>query len=70
MMVECFKAFTGDVLRTFFELVSAMREIGVPVILFIWGLIQIKNPFDKVESQFIVIWSFFEFKIKDVLNEW
>ena len=47
-----------------------MSEVLIPVVGLGRGLVQVKDSFDKLELQLVVVWSLIEAKLEDVLDEW
>jgi hypothetical protein len=51
------------------RLLLALEVLGVPVILFVWSLIEIEEASDEGESELVVVWLLIEFQVEDLLKE-
>lgn len=62
-------ALTRHVSANRLRLLLTLEVLGVPVILFVWSLIEIEQSSDESESQLVVVGLLIEFQVEDLLEE-
>lgn len=62
-------ALAGHVSANRLRLFLALEVLGVPVILFVWSLIEIEEASDEGESELVVVWLLIKFQVEDLLKE-
>lgn len=63
-------ALTRHVSAKLFRLFLTLEVLGVPVIFFVWSLIEIEQSSDESESELVVVGLLIEFQVEDLLKEW
>lgn len=63
-------ALTRHVSAKLLRLFLTLEVLGVPVIFFVWSLIEIEQSSDESESELVVVGLLIEFQVEDLLKEW